>query len=46
MFDFFGAHAWLSNKTPFLHPPDMIPGPTPFVETYKRMPTICGVCGK
>jgi hypothetical protein len=45
-FDFFGAYAWVSNKTPFLDPPDAIPGPTPFTETYKRMPTICAFCGK
>jgi hypothetical protein len=45
-FDFFGGYSWntLATKTPFLDPPDFVPVPPPFTETYRRMPTVCKVC--
>ena len=43
-YDFFGAYLWLSNKTPFVDPPDYVVVPPPFSETYRRMPTVCPQC--
>lgn len=43
VYDFFGGYFW-GDKVPFRDPPDYIVAPTPFEETYRRVPTVCPVC--
>jgi hypothetical protein len=43
-YDFFGGYLWPTDKVPLVSPPDYVPVPTPFSETYKRLPTTCSQC--
>jgi hypothetical protein len=43
-YDFFSGYFWPTTKIPFQSPPDFPVAPTPFTETYLRMPTSCTVC--
>jgi len=43
-YDFYGLYFDL-NKVPFVDPPDVSVDAGGIVETYRRMPSICPVCG-
>jgi len=44
VYDLFGGYFWPTTKVPFQSPPDFPMAPTPFSETYHRMPASCKVC--